>query len=155
MSDIEDATLKVHKDEINWLIGEWQRLQPGGSPPPGGHRELVQWIRVSVAERITGLEATARDAVFQSVDLGKKVSDLERDNAHYRARIPNLESEIAASAEPWRVQSAMLASISAQRDRYLDALETTLSNVRSIKAASPGVRLYDEWERMLCETLNL
>lgn len=33
--------------------------------------------------------------------------------------------------------------------RSFSALEISLGNVRSLKAASPGVRAYDEWETIL------
>ena len=33
--------------------------------------------------------------------------------------------------------------------RYYEALEIDLGNVRSLKAASPGVKTFDEWEKFL------
>ena len=40
-----------------------------------------------------------------------------------RVQVTNLESQVAAAAEPWLVQSAMLNSVTTQRDRYREALE--------------------------------
>ena len=37
---------------------------------------------------------------------------------------------------------------------YHETLEMSLSNVRSLKAASPGVKVYDEWEKELCRVLS-
>lgn len=38
------------------VVGEFQRLQPGGSPPPGGPVVLARWIRLETAELIAGLK---------------------------------------------------------------------------------------------------
>lgn len=35
----------------------------------------------------------------------------------------------------------------------LDALKTTLANIRSLMAANPGVSLYDPWEQLVASTI--
>ena len=37
---------------------------------------------------------------------------------------------------------------------YYEALEIDLGNVRSLKAASPGVRTFDEWEKWLAHIVE-
>jgi len=37
-------------------------------------------------------------------------------------KVANLESQVAAAAEPWHVQSAMLNAVTTERDRYRAAL---------------------------------
>lgn len=38
--------------------------------------------------------------------------------------------------------------------RYFEALVIDLENVRSLKAASPGVRTYDQWEKGLASIVE-
>lgn len=47
------AALRVELQEV---IGEFQRLQPGGSPPPGGPVALARWIRCSVGDRLAAYD---------------------------------------------------------------------------------------------------
>ena len=43
--------------ELREVLGQWQRLQPSGSPPPGGAAALATWIRVETAKRISAIES--------------------------------------------------------------------------------------------------
>ena len=38
--------------------------------------------------------------------------------------------------------------------RYYEALKVSLGNIQSIKAASPGVKTYDEWEKSLASIVD-
>lgn len=50
-----DAAAALRLD-VEFLVGEWQRLQPAGSPPPGGIRALVPWIRQGIAQKLAEME---------------------------------------------------------------------------------------------------
>ena len=58
-NQVIEAARDLRADLAN-VIGEFQRLQPGGSPPPGGPTVLAKWIRIETAKRIAELEAQNR-----------------------------------------------------------------------------------------------
>lgn len=51
--------LKIHSNqqwaELTRIVGEVQRLQPAGSPPPGDALILVRWIVIEAAKELTRL----------------------------------------------------------------------------------------------------
>lgn len=50
---------KAVEAELQDVMAEFQRLQPGGSPPPGGPAILARWVRLQVVRRLAGLQALA------------------------------------------------------------------------------------------------
>lgn len=60
-----DALLLENKEaqkDLQFVVGYCQRLQPGGSPPPGNHLTLVPWIIHETADQIAALTRRAEAA---------------------------------------------------------------------------------------------
>lgn len=64
------ATLTERTRELADVIGELQqRLQPTGSPPPGGSGNLARWIIWDARQRITRMEAFLEQSGYRRCDI--------------------------------------------------------------------------------------
>lgn len=65
-----------------------------------------------------------RDAEIRETDaLKSRLVDAAKEINALRVQVANLESQVAAAAEPWMVQSAMLNAVTTERDRFKNCLE--------------------------------
>jgi chromosome segregation ATPase len=66
--------------------------------------------------------ALARE-VRETDALKLRLVEASREVNALRVQVANMEAQSAAAVEPWYVQSAMLSSVTIERDRYKNCLE--------------------------------
>ena len=59
-----------------------------------------------------------------------------------------------SSSESHAVLIAEIASLRAQNAALVEALQTTLANLDSLRSAASGVRVYDKWRDMVADVLR-
>lgn len=117
------------EEDLQFVVGEWQLLQPGGSPIPGGVRNLVSWIRKETQERIAALEEKARR--------------LYGDANSFAASILRL-----AASPPLTIEQALTPTPEG-KERHEHIADMVLARFaeleRDLDAARRGMRITPDW----------